>query len=301
MAVFQNDLSQIVHGLEVGDSDTVWVACLVSGPCQHIGQMMLAQGWRVTGLRRAPASLPEGFERLAADLTSSDCPAGWPERVDYLVYCPAAGRRDPDLYRALYVDGLQRVVGWLKERKQKPRYLLQVSSTAVYGQTDGEWVSENSPALADSATAPLLIEAEDIALRSGIPASVVRLGGIYGPGRTRLIEQVRDGLHVPQEPVQYTNRIHRDDAAGLLAHLLLQADQGEWLAPCYLGVDDEPAPLYDVACWLAEQLGVTLQGEGKTANRVGSKRCSNALARESGWQLRYPSYRQGYASILSEQ
>src|SRR5690606_3772890 len=158
-----------------------------------------------------------------------------------------------------------------------------------------EWVTENSAALADTPTAPVLIEAEDVALRSGIPASVVRLGGIYGPGRTRLIEQVRNGLHVPDQPVQYTNRIHRDDAAGLLAHLLLQADKRELLAPCYLGVDDEPAPLHEVAQWLAQRLGVALLDEGATANRVGSKRCSNALARESGWVPQYQGEREGYA------
>lgn len=263
-----------------------------------LGHRMLEQGWQVSGLRRDPAQLPEGFGRIAADLCSVERPAEWPAKVDYLVYCPAAGRRDAELYRSLYVEGLQHVVSWLKECRQQPRFLLQVSSTAVYGQRAGEWVTENSAALADSATAPVLVEAEDVALRSGIPAAVIRLGGIYGPGRTRLIEQVRNGLHVPAEPIQYTNRIHRDDAAGLLAHLLLQADQGELLAPCYLGVDDEPAPLHEVAQWLAEQTGVELLAEGVTANRVGSKRCSNALARESGWEPRYPSYREGYASML---
>ena len=84
----------------------------------------------------------------------------------------------------------------------------------------------------------------------------------------------------------------------LLECLLLAADQGEWLAPCYLGVDDEPAPLHDVAQWLAEQLGVTLLAEGPTANRVGSKRCSNELAREMGWEPQYPTYREGYSSML---
>ena len=264
-----------------------------------LGLRMQELGWQVTGLRRDPSALPENFGRIAADLTDAQRPADWPARVDYLVYCPAGGRRDVELYRRLYVQGLQHVLGWLKEARQKPRHLFHVSSTAVYGQSAGEWVTENSAALADTPTAPLLIEAEDVALRSGFPASVVRLAGIYGPGRTRLIEQVRGGLHVPAEPVQYTNRIHRDDAAGLLAHLLLQADQGELLAPCYLGVDDEPAALHEVAQWLAEQLGVELLAEGATANRVGSKRCSNELARESGWEPQYPSYREGYAEMLT--
>lgn len=264
-----------------------------------LGLRMQELGWQVSGLRRDPSSLPEGFGRIAADLSCAESPADWPAKVDYLVYCPAAGRRDAELYRTLYVEGLQHVVGWLKAHRQQPRHLLQVSSTAVYGQSAGEWVTENSAAVADTATAPVLIEAEDVALRSGMPASVVRLAGIYGPGRTRLIEQVRSGLHVPAEPAQYTNRIHRDDAAGLLAHLLLQADQGALLAPCYLGVDDEPASLHEVAQWLAEQVGVELLAEGATANRLGSKRCSNALARESGWQPQYPSYREGYAQMLT--
>ncbi|MFA5677084.1 MAG: NAD-dependent epimerase/dehydratase family protein [Pseudomonas sp.] len=264
-----------------------------------LGQRMLEQGWQVSGLRRDPTGLPEGFGRIAADLTSAQRPADWPARVDYLVYCPAAGRRDAELYRQLYVEGLKHVLDWVKESRHKPRHLLQVSSTAVYGQSAGEWVTENSPALADTPTAPLLVEAEDIALRSGMPASVVRLAGIYGPGRTRLIEQVRQGLHVPVSPEQFTNRIHRDDAAGLLAHLLLQADKGELLAPCYLGVDDEPAALREVAQWLAEKLSVTLLEEGATSSRLGSKRCSNALARESGWQPQYPSYREGYAEMLA--
>ena len=263
-----------------------------------LGRRMLEAGWQVSGLRREPGQLPDGFGRIAADLANAQRPADWPARVDYLVYCPAAGRRDAELYRRLYVEGLNNVVGWLKDRRQKPRHLLQVSSTAVYGQSEGEWITENSAALADSPTAPLLVKAEDVALRSGVPASVVRLAGIYGPGRTRLIEQVRNGLHVPSSPEQYTNRIHRDDAAGLLAHLLLQADQGELLAPCYIGVDDEPAPLHEVTQWLAEQLGVNLLEEGPTANRLGSKRCSNELARESGWEPQYPSYREGYASML---
>ena len=275
---------------------------VVIAGCGDVGtalaERLLARGWQVSGLRRDPSALPDGIGRIAADLTQPEKPAAWPDKVDYLVYCPAAGRRDPELYQRLYVDGLRHVLGWLKDSRHKLRQLLQVSSTAVYAQSEGEWVTENSPALAQSATAPLLIQAEDVALRSGVPASVVRLGGIYGPGRNRLIEQVRNGLHVPETPVQYTNRIHRDDAAALLECLLLAADQGEWLAPCYLGVDDEPAPLHDVAQWLAEQLGVTLLAEGPTANRVGSKRCSNELAREMGWEPQYPSYREGYSSML---
>ncbi|MGY8810407.1 MAG: NAD-dependent epimerase/dehydratase family protein [Pseudomonadales bacterium] len=263
-----------------------------------LGLKLLAQGWQVYGLRRDPAQLPEGILPIAADLTGADKPADWPVKVDYLVYCPAAGKRDPELYQRLYVDGLEHVLGWIKDSGQRLSYLLQVSSTGVYAQTEGEWVTENSRALADSPTGEKLLAAEDVALRSGVPASVVRLAGIYGPGRNRLIEQVRNGLHVPAEPPQYTNRIHRDDAAGLLAHLLGLADRKALLAPCYLGVDDDPASLFEVTSWLAEQLGTSLQADAPGSTRSGSKRCSNELARETGWQPEYPSFREGYAELL---
>ncbi|WP_172830685.1 NAD-dependent epimerase/dehydratase family protein [Halopseudomonas sabulinigri] len=263
-----------------------------------LGLQLQARGWQVYGLRRDPSALPDGILPIAADLTQATKPADWPAKVDYLVYCPAAGKRDAALYQRLYVEGLQHVLGWIKDSRQRLQYLLQVSSTGVYAQADGEWVTENSRAEADSATAKQLLAAEDVALRSGVPASVVRLGGIYGPGRNRLIEQVRTGLQVPEEPPQYTNRIHRDDAAGLLAHLLALAERRELLAPCYLGVDDDPASLFEVTNWLAGQLGTSLQPDGPRSTRSGSKRCSNELARESGWHPAYPSYREGYAELL---
>ncbi len=264
-----------------------------------LAKRLMARGWAVHGLRRDVSQLPEGVLPIVGDLTQVACPEAWPRKVHYLVYCPAAGKRDAELYQHLYVDGLRNVLGWMQERRQQAQHVLQVSSTGVYGQTQGEWVAENSPALAESDTARALLEAEDVALRSGMPASVVRLAGIYGPGRNRLIEQVRSGVSVPAEPPQYTNRIHRDDAAGLLEHLLLESDNGELLAPCYLGVDDEPAPLHEVCAWLADQLGTNLQADGPRIGRVGSKRCSNELAREGGWKPAYPSYREGYAAMLN--
>jgi len=263
-----------------------------------LAERLQRRGWKVYGLRRNATALPDGIEPIAADLTCADKPADWPAKVDYVVYCPAAGKRDADLYQRLYVEGLQHLLGWVRDSRQTLQFFLQVSSTGVYAQTEGEWVTENSPALADSDTSRALIAAEDVALRGGFPASVVRLAGIYGPGRNRLIEQVRSGLYVPAEPPQFTNRIHRDDAAGLLEHLLTLAEQDELLAPCYLGVDDEPASMHEVTSWMAARLGVALLDDGPTSGRVGSKRCSNELARESGWAPQYPSYREGYGEML---
>jgi nucleoside-diphosphate-sugar epimerase len=143
-----------------------------------------------------------------------------------------------------------------------------------------------------------MLEAEQIALNSGIPASIVRLTGIYGPGREWLLTQVRRGYRVAVDPPLYGNRIHADDAAGLMAFLLEADRRGVALDDVYIGVDDAPAPLAEVVGWLREYLGVTEWAEDASVRRTGSKQCSNARAKALGWAPKYPSYREGYAAII---
>ncbi|CAI8773154.1 SDR family oxidoreductase [Pseudomonas sp. IT-P176] len=276
---------------------------LIAG-CGDVGgrlaEQMLAKGWQVYGLRRTIANLPAGVIGVAGDLFNEDCPETWPVgAVDYLVYCAAATDHDEAGYRAAYVQGLQHALGWLDDYGQVPERLLFVSSSSVYEQQDGGWVDETAPAEASAYSGRVMLEAEQIALGSGIPASVVRLTGIYGPGREWLLTQVRRGYRVAVDPPLYGNRIHADDAAGLLAFLLDANHQGVALDDCYIGVDDAPAPLAEVVMWLREYLGVTEWAEDASVRRTGSKRCSNARAKALGWKPRYPTYREGYAAILA--
>ncbi|MGF6150748.1 NAD-dependent epimerase/dehydratase family protein [Pseudomonas fluorescens] len=275
---------------------------LIAG-CGDVGgrlaTQLLASGWEVHGLRRDISRLPEGVIGVAGDLFNKDCPATWPVgAVDYLVYCAAATDHDEAGYRAAYVQGLQHVLEWLNDYGQEPKRLLFVSSSSVYGQQNGEWIDETSPTQAAGYSGRVMLEAEQIALNSGIPASLVRLTGIYGPGREWLLSQVRQGYRVAIDPPLYANRIHVDDAAGLLAFLLLRAERDEALDDCYIGVDDAPAPLAEVVGWLREYLGVTEWSEDASVRRTGSKRCSNARAKALGWTPRYPSFREGYAAII---
>ena len=267
----------------------------------RLGQQLSAAGWTVFGLRRNVALLPQGILPVAGDLHADACPAAWPsEPLDYLVYCAAATDHDEAGYRAAYVDGLRRVLTWLAQYSQRPKRLLFVSSSGVYGQQLGEWVDEQSPAEADSYSGRIMREAEQLALNSGLPASLVRLTGLYGPGREWLLKQVRQGYRVVSEPPLYGNRIHVDDAAGLLAYLLQADARGVALDNCYIGVDDQPAPLHDVVAWLREQLEISHWSDDSTVRRSGSKRCSNARARALGWTPQYPSYREGYRAILQQ-
>lgn len=221
----------------------------------RLARQMLARGWQVSGLRRSVGQLPAG-----SCLWQRTCPCHrfqTPGRSapDYLVYCVAASQHDEAGYQAAYVDGLRHVLGWLAERGQRPRRLLFVSSSSVYAQKDGEWIEEGAATEPEGYSGRLMLEAERLALASGIPASVVRLTGIYGPGREWLLSQVRQGYRVAEEPPLYGNRIHAEDAASLLAFLLQADADGKVLDDCYIGVDDDPAPLADVVAWLRAYMG----------------------------------------------
>lgn len=282
---------------------TSGVSLLIAG-CGDVGSRlavrMLGHDWTVHGLRRQVAALPSGVLAVAGDLHQSACPPAWPQgSLDYLVYAAAASTHDEAGYRTAYVDGLKHVLAWLQQHGQRPRRLLFTSSSGVYGQQAGEWIDEDAPAEAQSYSARIMREAEQLARDSGIASTSVRLTGLYGPGREWLLSQVREGYRVSEEPPLFANRIHVDDAAGLLETLLLADAKGEILADCYLGVDDAPAPMHEVVGWLRQQLGVTHWSDEQRVRRAGSKRCSNARARALGWAPQYPSYRDGYAAILS--
>ncbi|WP_296260748.1 MULTISPECIES: SDR family oxidoreductase [unclassified Pseudomonas] len=276
---------------------------LIAG-CGDIGgrlaSQLLPQGWTVYGLRRSVAMLPAGVCGVSGDLFDARIPAQWPEgRVDYLVYCATPSERDEAGYRAAYVQGLRHVLGWVQRSGQKPRRILFVSSSSVYGQQHGEWVDEASLAQASGFSGQVMREAEQVALDSGLQATIVRLTGIYGPGRSDLMNRVRQGYSVAEDPPLYGNRIHADDAAGLLAFLLQADARGVALDDIYIGVDDAPAPLAEVVKWMRERLGVTQWSDENSVRRAGSKRCSNARAKALGWMPRYASYKEGYEAMLA--
>ncbi|HEY0285611.1 MAG TPA: SDR family oxidoreductase [Pseudomonas sp.] len=277
--------------------------CVLIAGCGDIGGrlalQLLSDTWTVYGLRRSVARLPSGVIGVSGDLFDARMPAQWPEgRIDYLVYCATPSERDQAGYRAAYVEGLRHVLDWTQRSGQRPRRVIFVSSSSVYGQQNGEWIDETSSAQASGFSGQIMLEAEQVALQSGFPASIVRLTGIYGPGRSDLMNRVRQGYSVAIDPPLYGNRIHADDAAGLLAFLLRADARGVALDDCYIGVDDAPDALADVVDWMRKRLGVTEWSAETSIRRAGSKRCSNARAKELGWTPHYPSYREGYEAML---
>ncbi|MGV6807892.1 MAG: NAD-dependent epimerase/dehydratase family protein [bacterium] len=203
-----------------------------------------------------------------------------------------------DGYQDSYVAAATAIAG-ATASGQPPGLVIWVSSTSVYGEGNGEWVDENSPANPTSFSGRRLLEAESII--GGLPCEkvIIRFSGIYGPGRNRMIEQVKTGLLVSPEPVVWTNRIHADDCARVIGHLIDKYRNGESMENLYIGTDCKPAPQADVQNWLASQMNVEIKSRVAPSPRA-NRRCRCDRLKASGFEWLYPDYQSGYRKLLDE-
>jgi nucleoside-diphosphate-sugar epimerase len=235
---------------------------------------------------------------ISLDLLDARALEQVPSTIEYVFYTAAPDASDDAAYCATYVEGLSNVLNVAAARGWPLRHVFFSSSTAVYAQDDGAWVNESSPTEPRHFTGARMLEAEQRLFTSGVPATSVRFGGIYGPGRTGLLDRVQRGVasYAAGEPT-YTNRIHRDDCAGVLSHLMtLQAPER-----LYLAVDDEPVDNETLLTWLADALSAPAPQPSPgaaTPRRATNKRCSNARLRSSGYDFAYPTFREGYAELV---
>lgn len=274
---------------------------MVIAGCGFLGEaaafLFSGAGCRVFGLCSSKESATRlssrPFETRAMDITGSL--SGIPEQwlnPDLLVHCASSKGSGADAYRAIYRDGLANLLGFFR-----PQKLIFTGSTSVYAQEDGSWVGENSPAEPARETGRILLETEQLALDAG--GIVVRLAGIYGPGRSVLLRKFQEGSAVLEAGgTRWINQVHRDDAASAIAHLA-----GSAFSPGIYNVcDDTPATQREVYGWIARFLGKPLPPEGP-CNRDRkrgwtSKRVSNAKLRGTGWMPRFPSYEQALPSLM---
>ncbi len=264
-----------------------------------VGQALAAQGHHVTGLRRRPEQVPEGIEPLAGDFSRPDGIPPLPADLDTVFFIASPGGRfEDEAYRLAYVEGMRNLLRAIDAAGAAPRRVIMVSSTSVYGITDGRWVDETTPAEPGGFSGRRLLEAETLLRESPHPGVVIRFGGIYGPGRNRMINKVRRGDPVVTEPPQYGNRIHRDDCVGALVHLYrLEAPE-----PLYLGVDSTPCPQEELVDWLAGRLDCPAppRASGDAGGVRGSnKRCRNDRLLASGYRLLYADFRDGYETLIA--
>ncbi len=217
----------------------------------------------------------------------------------------AAGGGGVAGYQRSYVDGLRGVAGWgarLYESGATAGHLVYTSSTSVYPQDGGVRVTEADSTGGEAETTRALIEAERIALAwPGAGATVLRLAGIYGPGRVHLVGQVRSG-EVAGVAETRLNLVHRDDIVDAMEAVWARGAAG---AEVFNLADDGAATKGEVVAWLAERLGVAMPRftgrpaggrRAVTPDRVIDAGRARAVL---GWRPAHPTFREGYAEVLA--
>lgn len=275
----------------------------------ELGRQLAVAGHDPVGVRRSASGLARcdaaGIPAVEADLTAPASLDAVPD-VDALVYAASPGRDSADP-RAVRVQGIRSAVAHFADRTAAPARLVSLSSTGVYGDRKGATVDETTPIEPQTDRERMLLDGETAAREAGRAAgmavTVVRLGGLYGPGRYRL-QRYLDG------PVAAgtLNLIHREDAAGVVRAVLAAADPPSTLC----AVDDHPADKHELATYLARECGVQPPAlvsveervaagdlsEGAARRLTASKRVDAKGRRSLGYEPRFPSYRTGYRPAI---
>jgi nucleoside-diphosphate-sugar epimerase len=281
--------------------------------CGYVGSEFAAQakahGHAVVGVVRTAESRDrlraQGLEAVACALSSDDCSA-LPSTTDAVVFAASTGGAGADAYAQVYDAGVKRALAWAR-RIGAPRFVF-TSSTGVYRQDDGAVVDEASP-VGGTPTADAILAGEQAVLSSGLAqATVLRFGGLYGPGRHYLLDQLRRGENVIGGRVDhYVNYLHRDDAASAVLAAIEATPTG---ARVFNVTDGSPVTKADLAVWICAQFRLPAPifdasaPAGPRMRRTGQPQPSRivssaSIQRELAWAPRFPSVFEGLAPFLA--
>jgi len=260
---------------------------------------LAAGGHRVTAVRRDPARAAAlaspGVDPLALDLAAAGAAGRLPAGLDAIVACQSASGDGPDPYRRAYVDATRALLEAARSG-DRPIALVYTGSTGVFGQRDGSEVDEGTPPAPASASAEVLVEAERLVLGasgSGIRSMVLRLSGLYGPGRTWPLDRVRGGqMALGPGDGTWLNLCHLDDAVASVLAALERGGAGR----IYHASDAEPVRRRDLIAWVSSRLGIPAprQPEGSRAPSLPDRRIHAERSRaELGIVLCHPTFREG--------
>lgn len=261
-----------------------------------LGVALREVGDEVHGVRRGDGGelAAAGIVAHSADITRCEDLDRLPGGFDWVVHSVSSSRGSVADHREVFVEGTRNLLDWLGGAKR----LVFTSSTGVYGQVNGEAVDEDAATQPAGETGRALLEAEGMVRDAG--GMVVRVSGIYGPGRGFLYRQFLKGEAVMTgDGGRWLNMVHRDDVVGGVVMALMHGEAGT----VYNLTDDEPVRERDFFAWLAEALGQELppSGEASSGKRARtSKRVLNGRLKGLGWGLRFPTFREGYAALMEE-
>jgi len=260
----------------------------------------LVADFTCAGFKRNPQTLPDFIQPLAGSMADRDRLVDVLSRgFDIVVASLTPDAFSEEGYRRAYVDSAKTLAEAMTLSESVPKLVIWVSSTSVYGDNNGEWVDEQSVTEPQSFSGKLILEAEQHIANLPCASTIVRFSGIYGPGRTRMLDQIRAGKGRPAEPKQWSNRIYSEDCGAVLEHLVRRFVDGVELDGLYIASDSEPVTQHQLRKWLAAQLGVTLQEEHSEQKAI--RRCSNQRLLDTGYRFLYPSYRDGYRALIDQQ
>lgn len=274
-------------------SDALIFGCGYLG--RRVASRWIAAGRRVFALtrRNADALAALGLHPIVGDVLD---PVGLPAlpRVGTVLYAVGMDRSSGRSMREVYVEGLGRVL----DAMPAPERFLHVSSTGVYGQTQGEWVNEGSPTEPAEEAGRVVLEAERL-LRAKLPAAVVlRFAGIYGPDRLLRKEPLLKGEPLVGDPDKWLTLIHVDDGVEAVLAAEARANPGE----TFNVADDSPVQRRDFYRRLAERLHAPPAAfEPRPEPGAPNRRVSNRKARtELGWSPKFGSYRDGLVRLIPQ-
>jgi len=266
---------------------------LIAG-CGYVGEatadLFHSAGWNVEGWVHSKQSAvrlsAKTYSTRVLDVSRRGDVAKRAGAFDAVIHCASSRGGDAEAYREIYLDGARHLLETFPQAK-----ILFTSSTSVYAQRDGSWVTEESETKPLPETSRILLEVEKLVLEKG--GIVVRLAGIYGPQRSALLSKFLNGTAtIDPNNDRFVNQVHRDDIASALFLLLNRAQTS---AQIYNVVDDQPLLQSECYHWLAQRLNrplpPTRKSEQPSKRGDTNKRVSNAKLHQLGWTPGYPTFR----------
>lgn len=269
-----------------------------------LGEELVQLGHTVFGLRRsskADAQLQEaGIQPVRGDITRAESLENLPKDFHWVVNCAGSSGSSVDDYRRTYFDGTKNVLDWLSNRP--PFKYVYTSSTSVYGQDDGSWITERDAAFPRTDNAAVLAKTERLLLdRAGFHVTILRVAGIYGPERSYWLKQFLHGeARMEGSGERFLNMVHQEDVTGAIVCAL----QGKSAGQIYNVIDTEPVQQKVMFEWLCQRLCRPMplssdEGGGTRRRAASNRRISSArLQTELGYRFRYPTFREGFSTEL---
>jgi len=268
----------------------------------RVGGLLRTRGWRIMATTTTPSRIPElaalGFDPVILDVSKAEDSPVWKQYHDAVIYAVAPGRStDP---RIAFHEGPLCCAGHLLSTTLPlPRRFVHISSTGVYSEQGGDRVDEESPADPPEERLQWLRKAEtalqELAARKGLPAVILRLAGLYGPGRSPDLWLRRPEMRERISSAcgeAYMNWVRVEDAAGAVILAIERGRPGE----IYNIVDNEPVTRLDFYTRAARRASLAVPRFSGSENL--GKRCSAQKARvQLGFEPSFPTYREGLSDL----